>query len=277
MLGELVRFQSIRSRLLEVYASAYASMKIYFRYPMWFISDIVTTPLWIVIIFMPILLFLPESEWRNPEIIEAMYWGMIFLDLISLTLWGIGMSIRREQQQGTIEYLFITNASRAVIFSNRVFSRILSLLMDVAYIALIINLIFGVSITIVNPIELFVYLAISVLLALGLGMMYGAVVLYLKNPGALNNILQFIILGLGGIFIPPSRMPYPLNIVSLAIPFSYAIDLVRNAAMGTQTMIDKNLEIFILLVSTMASIITGRYILSKLEEVNKRSGKLGTY
>jgi len=252
-------------------------MKIYFRYPMWFISDIVTTPLWIVIIFMPILLFLPESEWRNPEIIEAMYWGMIFLDLISLTLWGIGMSIRREQQQGTIEYLFITNASRAVIFSNRVFSRILSLLMDVAYIALIINLIFGVSITIVNPIELFVYLAISVLLALGLGMMYGAVVLYLKNPGALNNILQFIILGLGGIFIPPSRMPYPLNIVSLAIPFSYAIDLVRNAAMGTQTMIDKNLEIFILLVSTMASIITGRYILSKLEEVNKRSGKLGTY
>jgi len=277
MLGELVRFQSIRSRLLEVYASAYASMKIYFRYPMWFISDIVTTPLWIVIIFMPILLFLPESEWRNPEIIEAMYWGMIFLDLISLTLWGIGMSIRREQQQGTIEYLFITNASRAVIFSNRVFSRILSLLMDVAYIALIINLIFGVSITIVNPIELFVYLAISVLLALGLGMMYGAVVLYLKNPGALNNILQFIILGLGGIFIPPSRMPYPLNIVSLAIPFSYAIDLVRNAAMGTQTMIDKNLEIFILLVSTMASIITGRYILSKLEEANKRSGKLGTY
>lgn len=52
----------IRCMVLELYASAYNAIKTYVRYPMWIISDLLSTPLWLIMIMLPILLFLPKGE-----------------------------------------------------------------------------------------------------------------------------------------------------------------------------------------------------------------------
>jgi len=47
---------------LDLYAAAYNSIKTYARYPMWIISDLLSTPLWLIMIMLPIMLFLPKNE-----------------------------------------------------------------------------------------------------------------------------------------------------------------------------------------------------------------------
>jgi len=277
MLGGVENYLNIRERLLELYATTYKSIKIYFRYPMWIVSDILTTPLWILVLFIPILLFLPPGQWSNPTYIQYFYWGMVFWTIISSALWSFGMSIRREQQMGTIELLFLSNSSRLTLFAGRLATRFISLVTDLLVMALTIYLFFNTTVVIIDPLLLIFYLTLSIFLSLGFGMIYGGIVLKLKNPNALNNILQFIIMGLGGIFIPVQMLPEPLKKIALVFPFSYSVDLVRYAAMGTSTILPLYEEILIVILSTIVFNIIGIKILRKIEMNSKKTGKLGTY
>jgi len=270
-------FLNIREKLLEIYASAYKSIKIYFRYPMWIISDIVTNPLWILMLLIPILLFLPPEEWSNSATYQYFYWGMVFWAIISSALWSFGMSIRSEQQLGTIEYLFLSNSSRVTLFTGRIATRLISLTTDLISMALGIYLIFNVMITIVNPLLLIFNLILSIFVSLGFGMIYGGIVLKLKNPRALNNILQFIIIGLGGVFVPIQVLPEPLRIIALVFPFSYCADLVRFAAMGSFTIIPLYEEIFLVILMAIILNFIGIKVLRRIEIDSKKTGKLGTY
>lgn len=277
MLGGVENYLNIRERLLELYATTYKSIKIYFRYPMWIVSDILTTPLWILVLFIPVLLFLPPGQWSNPTYIQYFYWGMVYWTIISSALWSFGMSIRREQQMGTIELLFLSNSSRLTLFVGRLATRFISLVTDLLVMALTIYLFFNTTVVIIDPLLLIFYLTLSIFLSLGFGMIYGGIVLKLKNPNALNNILQFIIMGLGGIFIPVQMLPEPLKKIALAFPFSYSVDLVRYAAMGTSTILPLYEEILIVILSTIVFNIIGIKILRKIEMNSKKTGKLGTY
>lgn len=270
-------FLNIREKLLEIYASAYKSIKIYFRYPMWIISDIVTTPLWILMLLIPILLFLPPEEWSNSATYQYFYWGMVFWAIISSALWSFGMSIRSEQQLGTIEFLFLSNSSRVTLFAGRIATRLISLTTDLISMALGIYLIFNVMIVIVNPVLLIFNLFLSIFVSLGFGMIYGGIVLKLKNPGALNNILQFIIIGFGGVFVPIQVLPEPLRTIALVFPFSYCADLVRFAAMGSFTILPLYEEIFLVMLMALVLNFIGIKVLRKIEIDSKKTGKLGTY
>ena len=266
-----------RNLFLETYAATYKGLKVYFRYPAWVISDVVATPLWMLMLIIPLLLFLPLEKWRNPCIIRNLYWGMIFWRVISLALWEIGMSIRREQQIGTIEYLFLTNANRIVIFSSRVLSSLISLSMEAFYAALIMHAFFGVNIEINNLPLLVLALVLSMIFSMGMGAVYGAFVLKIKSPGALSNILQFILLGFSSILIPPSSFPDPINIFVYVNPFSYASDLVKYASTLYQTMLPVNYELCLLAFSAITSLVLGLKTLDIVERNNRKKGTLGVY
>ena len=61
--------KGIMSIFLELYATASRGYKIYFRYTAWFIADLITTPIWILVFLLPILMFLPKEQWNNPTTI----------------------------------------------------------------------------------------------------------------------------------------------------------------------------------------------------------------
>jgi len=275
----LVSYLSTRMRqlLLEAYAAAYMGYKVYFRYPMTILSDVVTTPLWTIIFLVPILLFLPREQWSNPITYEFFYWGMIFWDIVSMALWGIGSVVRSEQQLGTIEYLFLSNANRVVMFLSRVATRVLTLMLDACYFAAAIYLLFGVWVRVVNPFLLILVMLLSLYAAVGFGALYAALVLKLKSPGALSNILQFVIMGLSGVFFPVSRLPEQVRPAAYVLPFSYGVDLVRAAAIGTETMLSLPAEILVLAVYGLLLNAAGLLVLKHIEASSKRTGKLGAY
>lgn len=263
--------------LREMYAAAYVGLRIYFRYPMWIVSDLLTSPIWMLVLLIPILLFMPPESWGSGETIQYFFWGMVLWDVVSTALWGIGNSIRSEQQLGTLEQLLLTNANRAILFTRRLASRMLGFATSTAYMYIFLQLFFGKPIIVVNLPGVILLLIIAAATATGFGLVYGAVVLWIKNPGPLSNILQFVLIGLSGIFYPIARMPAIIQYAAYAIPFTYLADLLRHEAMGTPTLLQPILEYALLMTYTAALNAVGYVILLKIEERMKRVGKLGVY
>ncbi len=272
-----VKARGVRARLLEVWAAAWLAVKIYFRYPAWIIADIVTTPIWLLIFILPILLFLPKEMWGNPETLNFFFWAMVMWGIVSSGFWSFGNTIRWEQETGTIEQLFLTNASREVVFARRIFSNLITITIDTIYTAVVFMLLFEVPLYFRNPLGVAATLLVGLLSAAGFGLTYGALVLRFKNVGPLNNVLQFIILGLCGIFVPITVLPEPLRAVALAFPYTYVADLVRHEAMGTPTIFPLHLEWGVTLALTAAFLGAGVYLLRRVEENLKRRGELATY
>lgn len=265
------------SVLRELLASASVSLKIYLRYPAWLIADIVTTPAWLVLFILPILLFLPREQWSNPHTLTMLFWGWIFWDIVSASLWNFGNAIRREQQMGTLEFLLLTNASRAILFSRDIFSRFVSLALSLAYVYIFFTLIFNVEVVVINPLGVALSLLVGLLASMGFGLIYGALVLRFKQVGPLNNILQFIILGLCGAFFPVTALPEGFRALSLAFPFTYSIDLLRHYSMGTETLLPTPIEWAILTAYAATLITLGLSTVKLVEKHLKAKGQIGTY
>lgn len=269
--------KSINRFLLEVYASVYKSVKVYFRYPAWIIGDLLATPLWMLMFIYPILLFLPSEQWRSRETYEFFYWGMVSWSVISVALWSIGNAIRSEQQVGTLEQLFLTNADRIILFIGRLASSSIGLAINLVYMSLIVYLLFGVSIRVINIPLFIISILFCLLLSLGFGIVYGALVLQVKSPGAISNILQFFFLAFCGVFYPVTKLPEIVRPISYFIPFTYAIDLLRHSTIGTETVVPLEVELMLLSLLSALFIGLGYYSIRRVEAISKVKGKLGFY
>uniref|UniRef100_A0A7C3SN68 ABC transporter permease n=2 Tax=Thermofilum pendens TaxID=2269 RepID=A0A7C3SN68_THEPE len=266
-----------RATLLEVRAAAEAGLKSYFRYVAWLVTDVITTPAWLVLFVTPVLLFLPKEQWGDPRTLNFFFWGFILWDVVSAGLWSFGMAVRREQQMGTLEFLMLTNASRAVLFSRNLYPRMLGLALSLVYVYAFFRVIFGVEVLLLNPLGVAAVLLVGMAASLGFGLVYGALVFNFKNVGPLNSILQFVLLGLSGVFFPPALYPEPLRTLALATPFTYVADLLRFYAMSAQTVLDPAAEWLTLTLYTAALLLAGTASLSLVERRLKRTGGLGTY
>ncbi len=249
----------------------------YFRYPAWIIADVVTTPAWLILFIVPILMFLPREQWQDPGVLNTMFWAMVLWDVVSSGIWSFGMAIRREQQTGTLEALFVTNASRAILFSGGLCVRTVTMFMGILYMFAFFTAIFKVELMLFNPLGVLASLVTGLVAALGFGLIYGSLVLRFKNIGPLNNVVQFILLGICGVFVPVTSLPSPLRLISYTLPFTYVADLVRHYALGAESLLPLMLEWATLLTQTAAMLILGLSMLKQVEHQMKYTGGLGSY
>ncbi|RLF04729.1 MAG: hypothetical protein DRK00_06100 [Thermoprotei archaeon] len=152
--------------------------------------------------------------------------------------------------------MLLTNANRAVLFMRRLTFEL-----------------FGLTLNTLHVLRLPTAMAIAV----GFGLIYGTLVLWIKNPGALSNILQFAIMGLSGVFYSVKRLPAPLQHVSCALPFTYVADLLRHEAMGTPTLLPLRFEYLLVAALAIALNAAGYAAMLHVEKRLKRIGKLGVY
>ncbi|RLE65027.1 MAG: hypothetical protein DRJ38_04400 [Thermoprotei archaeon] len=272
--------KSISTKLLylikEVKLALWKEFKEYSRYPLWFISDMIALPMWLLFFMLPAMLFVPEEELANGFFYRNFYWGWVFLVLIYTSLRVVGMSIRKEQINGTLELLFSTNANRIILFIGRAGPLLLDVLITSAYTAVIFHTAFNVSLA---PIDFFLTLyslAMLMVITIGFSALYGAAILKFKEPAILTNLLQIALIFLTGAFYPIENLGM-ISYISLAIPLTYAVDLARHAALGTPPLIDERLEVFLVFFLALLVLLASYAVLKFLEKENKRKGTLAFY
>lgn len=152
--------------------------------------------------------------------------------VVSGALWNFGFWLRREQQTGTLEALYLAPASRWLVLSG------------VALYGALRNIVnFGLAFTLgcllfrVNPLQgdillALVFLLLGVIPLYGVSLLYGAIILKLKEANAMIQLAQWLISFLMGIFFPITVFPPLLRAIALLFPPTWMNNGVRAALLG---------------------------------------------
>jgi len=208
------------------------------RYPGQLVLDIVIP---IVFAYMPILLGRAsganaEATFANntgtSNYIAYMLIGSSIFTLVSYAFWHVAYWLRWEQEAGTLEALYLAPTHRIwVVAGTALYSCLRGLFSALAAYLL------GSMILRVNPFQGEIWMALVFILAgliplYILTLLYGALVLKVKEANSLVNLMQWGVSFLMGIFFPISVFPPMLRAIALLFPPTWMTNGVRSALLG---------------------------------------------
>ncbi len=158
--------------------------------------------------------------------------GSNVFTLVSNAFWHIAYWLRFEQETGTLEAVYLTPTSTRVLASGVALYSVLR-----GLISALLAYVIGCLIFQVNPLEGDVLLALAfVVIGLvplyGIALLFGALVLKVKESNALIGLMQWVVGFLMGIFFPVTVMPPLVKFVALLFPPTWMTNGVRSALLG---------------------------------------------
>ena len=153
--------------------------------------------------------------------------GAATFTVVSLMLWLIGYWVRREQETGTLESLYLAPVRRIWVLAG-----VTSYAFVRATIAFVIAITLGSVLFQVNPFTggvgiALVFLAIGFLPLWGLAFMFGAFIMKIKEADSVIQVLQWVLAFLMGVFYPITLLPGYMQTVAGAFPPTVMTDGVR--------------------------------------------------
>jgi len=158
--------------------------------------------------------------------------GAATFTVVSLMLWLIGYWVRREQETGTLESLYLAPASRFWILTG-----VTSYAFVRAFAAFLIAIALGSVIFQVNPFEngvgvALLFLALGLLPLWGLAFMFGAFIMKIKEADSVIQVLQWVLAFLIGVFYPLSLLPPFMQTIAGLFPPTVMTDGIRAAILN---------------------------------------------
>jgi ABC-2 type transport system permease protein len=204
------------------------------------------------------------------------FFGGLVSGIIAIAFWGIAFSLRNEMDTGTLEPSFLTPTHHETFVVGRALGSMFWFVLS--QIAL-----FGFGIWLLGlQLRPEMVLAVpAVVLAelsmVGIAYLLAAVVLLIKEANFFVDTVQFAFGTMSGTAFPVTLLPGVLQPIALALPTTYAVDLVRFHALGARTLFAPAVEYGILLVLTAISYPLGRWAFARAERTMRRRGMLAQY
>jgi ABC-2 type transport system permease protein len=204
--------------------------------------------------------------------------GSCVFQFVSSTFFLVANWLRFEQETGTLEAVYLTPTSSATLLSGVVlYSCVRSLLP--ALIAYVVGcLIYGL-----NPLDGNLGLALAFIAAglvplAGMSMLFGALVLKVKESNALLNLMQWVVSFLMGIFFPVAVMPPLLRLVAWLFPPTWMTNGVRSALLGVGYFFgDWYLDLAVLWAFMFLAPTLGWWIFHRTEQGVQRNEGMGQF
>jgi len=260
----------------EFKASFMKDFRSYIRYPAWLVGDLVSTPLWFFFFAVGVTLFAPTTQTSEYHGFSFFFFGFIFIVLFSTTIWGTGQTVRNEQMAGTLEQFFLAPANRLTLILGRWARIFLTDVLIIGYTTLLLYVFGGGPLTLYDP-ALFVFgLILFEIGSIGFGLLFAGLTMKLKSYNTLSNLVFFSYMILTGSLFPVTVIPRPFRYVSLAIPFTYFIDLMRHAALLTPTILPELLEYTSGVLVAVVMFVVGFIAFNWIEQDARRRGSIAT-
>lgn len=211
------------------------------------------------------------SDFRSFLLVSTVLWTYIEGQL------GLGFSIESEMRRGTAEAVLITPASRwAFLTGNALYQFIRSAMNAVA--TVIFGIVcFGVSGFLgPNGLRTLAIFALDLLVVYGYGLVLaGALVVF--RSAFFSYTWDCVLPLLAGSTFSVSVLPPVLRKVSLAIPLTHGLDLLRWSVSGYPTVLPPRTEAWVLGMSAIVFPVFGYAVFSVLERVARQRGTLGQF
>jgi ABC-2 type transport system permease protein len=264
-------------RLAEEFKAAFfKDLRSYVRYPAWILGDFISTPLWFFFFAIGVTLFAPTSTVPGGRGVSYFYFGFLFIILFSTSVWGVGQSVRNEQTAGTLEQFFLSPSNRTTLILGRWARIFLTDMIIIGYTTLLVYLFGGLSVSLLNPALFLLSLAVYELSLIGFGLLMAGLTMKLKSFSSLSNLIFFGYIILTGALFPITLIPTPVRYVSMAIPFTYLNDIMRNAALGTAMILPGRLEYAVAILTSLLMLAFGFWAFNRIEQEARVKGSIAT-
>jgi ABC-2 type transport system permease protein len=207
--------------------------------------------------------------------------GFIFMGglmggLIGTTFWFIAMSLRWEMDMGTLEPTWLTPTSHDTVLIGRALH---GLVLFGASQAILFA--FGIAFFDLNVSANVLFAVPAMLLAsfamLGVAFLLAGIVLLIREANFFIDCTNFLFGVASGVSFPITFLPGLFQPLALILPTTYAMDLLRQHAIGARPLFDPALEYVGLIVTTLLVFPVGRWAFARAERTMRVRGTLGQY
>lgn len=267
-------------RATAILAAFTVRMKESLRYRGYWISDLGFT---FLMAFLPIMI----GRSGDVELFETMvgtrnYYGYMLLGscafmAIDAPLWQMGNWFRREEQIGTLQSIYLApSGSMDALVGLALFSLFRSFV--IAGIPLATGFVwFGLELS-GGVIFALAFLLIGFIPVCGLSLFIGALVLRLKETGALLNALQMSFGFLMGVWFQVSLFPVAIRAISYALPMTWVASGVRASIMEIPYLLGSwEMDLAVLLVHSLIMPLLGVSVFSYTEKRIRRNSGVGSF
>lgn len=255
------------------------------RYPGQLITDIIVP---IVFAALPILLgratagenaaAVFEANTGTPNFVGYMLLGTSAFSIVSYAFWHIAYWLRWEMETGTLETLYLTPTGRVWIAAGvALYSLIRSIFSALA------GYFIGSFVLGVNPFQgelllALVFILVGAIPLYGVTLLFGAVVLKVKEANALVQLMQWGVSFLMGVFFPITIFPPMLRAVALLFPPTWMTNGVRAAVLGVGYFFGEwYLDLAVLWGFLLVAPLFGYWVFTRVENGARRNEGLGQY
>lgn len=210
------------------------------------------------------------------DIVGFLFLGMLALTLVSAGFWGVGFSIRLELDAGTLEPTWLTPTRRETFVVGLTMAAMVMAMATTAILVLLGIWLFGAEIAPRLAIALPI-LALASAGILGIGYLVGAIVLRMREANFFVDAADFIFVGLSGAAFPIVVLPDAVRWISYLLPTTYALDLMRVAAIDTRPLLPAAVEWLMLAITSAGLLAAGRWAWLATEHRLRIRGTLGQH
>jgi ABC-2 type transport system permease protein len=210
------------------------------------------------------------------DIVGFLFLGMLALTLASAGFWGVAFSIKLELDAGTLEPAWLTPTRRETFVVGLTMAGLLIATLTTIILLIIGVWIFGAEIAPRVAIAVPV-LALTSVGVLGIGYLVGAVVLRMRDANFFVDAADFIFVALSGAAFPIVVLPELVRWVSYLLPTTWALDLMRAAALGTRPLLPPAAEWGLLAITSLVLLVVGRWVWLATEHRLRVRGTLGQH
>jgi len=155
--------------------------------------------------------------------------------VVSVMLWLVGYWLRREQETGTLESVFLAPAGQIYVLTGVTFYALIRTVAAFGSALVIGSLLFQVNPLDGNLAAAMGFLAIGLIPLWGLSMLFGAMILRIKEANSVIQLMTWVVSFLMGIFFPLAFFPPLLRGVALLFPPTVMNDAMRASLLNLET------------------------------------------
>ena len=162
----------------------------------------------------------------NTNYFEFVAPGIMCMVVLTAVLTGLGASVSRERESGTLDGILIAPVSRLSIILGKAAAQSIRGLAQGIIVLLLSVIFFGVRIN-GNVLLVLLILLLGIFSFVGMGILVSASAAEQETATQLLFMFQFPMLFLSGVFFPIQQMPQAMQYISKIIPLTYAISAMR--------------------------------------------------
>jgi len=156
--------------------------------------------------------------------------------VVSLMLWLIGYWVRREQETGTLEALYLAPAKRLYVLAG-----VTSYTLVRSLIAFVTAMVIGSFAFSVNPLRppfaaAIGFLVLGIPALWGISFFFGALVMRIKEANSVIQLLQWVLAFAMGIYFPVTVFPALLRWTAMAFPPTLMNDAIRSTLLDISSI-----------------------------------------